>query len=74
MNRKFILLLSILIIAIGITGILMGSEDDKKIINNLTTTSNGENVTIVLAQTTRDLSSGTLLNNEDYAVKKLSGF
>lgn len=72
MNRKFILLLSILIIAIGITGILMGSEDDKKIINNLTTTSNGENVTIVLAQTTRDLSSGTLLNNEDYAVKKLS--
>lgn len=72
MNRKFILLLSILIIAIGITGILMGSEDDKKTINNLTTTSNGENVTIVLAQTTRDLSSGTLLNNEDYAVKKLS--
>lgn len=72
MNRKFILLLSILIIAIGITGILMGSEDDKKIINNLTTTSNGENVTIVLAQATRDLSSGTLLNNEDYAVKKLS--
>lgn len=72
MNRKFILLLSILIIAIGITGILMGSEDDKKIINNLTTTSNGENVTIVLAQATRDLSSGTLLNHEDYAVKKLS--
>lgn len=72
MNRKFILLLSILIIAIGITGILMGSEDDKKIINNLTTTSNGENVTIVLAQATRDLSPGTLLNNEDYAVKKLS--
>lgn len=72
MNRKFILLLSILIIAIGITGILMGSEDDKKIINNLTTTSNGKNVTIVLAQATSDLSSGTLLNHEDYAVKKLS--
>lgn len=72
MNRKFLLLFSILIIAIGLTGILMGSEDDKKIINNLTTTSNDKNVTIVLAQATRDLSSDTLLNHEDYAVKKIS--
>lgn len=72
MNRKFLLLFSLLIIAIGITGILMGSEDDKKIINNLTTESNGKEVTILLAQATRDLSSGALLSHADYAVKKIN--
>ena len=71
MNRKFILLLSLLIIAIGITGILMGSEDDKKILNNLTTTSNEKEVTIVFAQATSDILPGTLLSHTDYAVKKI---
>ncbi|WP_174848853.1 tight adherance operon protein [Yersinia artesiana] len=71
MNRKFILLLSLLIIAIGITGILMGSEDDKKILNKLTTTSNEKKVTIVLAQATSDLLPGTLLSHTDYAVEKI---
>ncbi|EPS8492734.1 tight adherance operon protein [Yersinia enterocolitica] len=71
MNRKFILLLSLLIIAIGITGILMGSEDDKKILNNLTTTSNEKEVTIVLAQATSDLPSGTILSYTDFTVRKI---
>ncbi|HHL2499857.1 TPA: tight adherance operon protein [Yersinia enterocolitica] len=71
MNRQFLLLFSLLIIAIGITGILIGTEDDKKIINNLTTTINEKEVTIVLAQATKDLSSGTLLSHADYAVKKI---
>lgn len=72
MNRKFILLLSLLIIAIGITGILMGSEDDKEILKNLATISNEKEVTIVLAQATSDLLPGTLLSHTDYAVKKIS--
>lgn len=70
MNRKFILLFSILIIAIGITGILMGSKDDKKILHNFTTTSNEKEVTIALAQATSDLPPGTLLSHTDYAIKK----
>ena len=71
MNRKFILLFSILIIAIGITGIFMGSENDTKAINNLTTTSNGKEVTIILAQASKDLPQGTILRHTDYAVKKI---
>ncbi|HDL6964150.1 TPA: tight adherance operon protein [Yersinia enterocolitica] len=71
MNRKFILLLSLLIIAIGITGILMGFEDDKETLKNLATTSNEKEVTIVLAQANSDLLPGTLLSHTDYAVKKI---
>ena len=54
MNRKFLLSFSILIIAIGLTGILMGSEDDKEIMNNLTTTSNEKEVAVILAQATKN--------------------
>ncbi|HHL2561916.1 TPA: tight adherance operon protein [Yersinia enterocolitica] len=72
MNRKFLLLFSILIIVIGLTGILMGSEDDKEIMNNLTTTSNEKEVAVILAQATKDLLPGTLLNQTDYAVKKIT--
>ncbi|MGM7744259.1 tight adherance operon protein [Yersinia enterocolitica] len=71
MNRKFILLFSLLIIAIGITGILMGSKDDNETLKNLTTTSNKKEVTIILAQATRDLLPGTLLSHTDYAVQKI---
>lgn len=72
MNRKFLLSFSILIIAIGLTGILMGSEDDKEIMNNLTTTSNEKEVAVILAQATKDLLPGTLLSQTDYAVKKIT--
>ena len=71
MNRKFILLFSILIIAIGITGIFMGSENDTKTISNLTTTSNGKDVTVILAQASKDLPQGTILSHTDYSVKKI---
>lgn len=71
MNRKFILLFSILIIAIGISGILMGSGNDKNTINNLTVASHGKETTVVLAQATKDLTPGTLLSHTDYAVKKI---
>ncbi|WP_227731348.1 CpaB family protein [Yersinia proxima] len=72
MNRKFLLSFSILIIAIGLTGILMGSEDDKEIMNNLITTSNEKEVVVILAQATKDLLPGTLLSQTDYAVKKIT--
>ncbi|WP_145534801.1 tight adherance operon protein [Yersinia thracica] len=71
MNRKLLLLSSLLIIAIGLTGLLMGSEDDKKIMGNLTTPSKEKEVTIILAQATRDLPSGTLLTHTKYVIKKI---
>ncbi|MFV8801426.1 tight adherance operon protein [Yersinia sp. LJYL362] len=72
MNRKFILLCSILIIAIGVTGILMGTVDDKKITNNFTAPNKEKDVTIILAQATTDLSLGTLLTHTDYTIKKIT--
>lgn len=72
MNRKFILLCSILIIAIGVTGILMGTVDDKKITNNFTAPNKEKDVTIILAQATTDLSLGTLLTHTDYTIKKIA--
>lgn len=72
MNRKFILLCSILIIAIGVTGILMGTVDDKKITNNFSASNKEKDVTIILAQATTDLSLGTLLTHTDYTIKKIT--
>ncbi|MFL4556655.1 tight adherance operon protein [Yersinia kristensenii] len=72
MNRKFILLLSLLIVIVGIVGILINIDnDEKKIYNSLELDSEKE-VNIVLAQSTHDLPFGTILRRQDYAIKKLS--
>ncbi|AIN20203.1 hypothetical protein CH54_3151 [Yersinia rochesterensis] len=72
MNRKFLLLISILIIAIGITGLFISSENDEKITSSLLTPKNEKEVTIILAQATSDLPSGTLLTHSEYAIKKIA--
>lgn len=72
MNRKFLLLFSILIIAIGVTGILVGYGDDKKETTRLAQQNNEKKVTILLAQAIRDLPSDTLLDKTDYAIKKIA--
>lgn len=70
MNRKFILFSSILIVAIGIIGILMGSEDNDKKSDNLINLNKEKEITIKLVRATRDLSSGMLLTPNDYIIKK----
>lgn len=72
MNRKFLLLFSVLIIAIGITGILVGVGDNEKEINKLTIQKKEKEVIISLVQAARDLSAGTLLEKTDYTMKKIA--
>lgn len=72
MNRKFLLLFSVLIIAIGITGILVGIGDNEKEINKLTIQKKEKEVIISLVQAARDLSAGTLLEKTDYTMKKIA--
>ncbi|WP_145559328.1 tight adherance operon protein [Yersinia mollaretii] len=72
MNRKFLLLLSLFIVAIGITGIFSNSGDDENNpIGNLVEFNKEKEVSIVLAQSTRTLSSGSILAKGDYALKKI---
>lgn len=71
MNRKFILFLSILIIATGITGILVNNDSHETTSNELLELNSEKYVNIALAQSTRDLSSGKTLSKNDYAIKKL---
>lgn len=69
MNRKFLLLFSLLIVAIGITGILSNSgDDDNNPIVDLVEFNKEREVSIVLAQSTHALSSGAILTKEDYAL------
>lgn len=72
MNRKFLLLFSILIIAIGITGILTSVGDNEKETNNLMKQNKEKEVIISLVQAARDLSAGTLLDKADYTMKKIA--
>lgn len=71
MNRKFLLLFSILIIAIGVTGILVDFEDNKKETNKLVIQNKEKEVIISLVQAARNLSSDTLLEKTDYTIKKI---
>ncbi|QHB33966.1 tight adherance operon protein [Yersinia canariae] len=73
MNRKFILFLSFLIVAVGITGILVNIDNDsnEKASYDLLELNNEKEINIALAQSTRNLPSGTILRGNDYAIKKL---
>ncbi|CNL33797.1 hypothetical protein [Yersinia aldovae] len=71
MNRKFLLLFSLLIVAIGATGILINIGDDKDIPNSLVDMKKEKEVSIVLAQSTHDIVSGTLLTQHDYSLKTI---
>ncbi|EKN6166095.1 tight adherance operon protein, partial [Yersinia enterocolitica] len=72
MNRKFILLLSLLIVVVGIIGILINIDNDEKKLYNSSELDSEKEVNIALAQSTHDLPSGTILKRQDYAIKKLS--
>ncbi|EKN3563556.1 tight adherance operon protein [Yersinia enterocolitica] len=74
MNRKFILLLSLLIVAVGIVGILINTDNDndKKNTQDSTELNREQDTNIALAISTHDLPSGTILRRQDYAIKKLS--
>ncbi len=69
MNRKLILLFSLIIIAIGAAGVLGNREDGSNTLTNLVEPKKEKIATIMLAQSTRDLSSGTILTKDDYALK-----
>ncbi|AJJ63795.1 hypothetical protein [Yersinia aldovae] len=71
MNRKFLLLFSLLIVAIGATGILINIGDDKDIPNGFVDMKKEKEVSIVLAQSTHDIASGTLLTQDDYSLKTI---
>ncbi|MFA3762506.1 tight adherance operon protein [Yersinia sp. 2466 StPb PI] len=71
MNRKFLLLFSILIVAIGAAGIMINTKPDVHTPYNFVDLNKEKEVEIVLAQSTHDLSSGTLLTQNDYALKAI---
>ncbi|HEN3627317.1 TPA: tight adherance operon protein [Yersinia enterocolitica] len=73
MNRKFILLLSLLIVAVGIVGILINTDNDndKKNTQDSTELNREQDTNIALAISTHDIPSGTILTANDYAIKKL---
>ena len=71
MNRKFILSLSLLIVAVGVAGILNNNKDDANILTNFGEQEKEQNVDILLAQATRPLSSGRILTSEDYVLNKI---
>ena len=71
MNRKFILLFSILIIAIGSAGIMINTKNDEQTPYNFVDLKKEKEVKIILAQSIHDLSSGTLLTQNDYALKTI---
>ncbi|HDL7825224.1 TPA: tight adherance operon protein [Yersinia enterocolitica] len=71
MNRKFILLLSLLIIAVGIAGILINTDNDQKNTQDSTELNREQDTNITLAISTHDLAAGTILTANDYAIKKL---
>lgn len=68
MNRKFILLLSLLIVAVGI---LINTDNDQKNTQDSTELNREQDTNIALAISTHDLPSGTILTENDYAIKKL---
>lgn len=71
MNRKVILLFSLCVVAIGVAGIFSKSEDEDNALINFVESQTEKEVNIVLAQSTHDLSSGTILTNEDYVLKDI---
>lgn len=71
MNRKFLLLFSILIIAIGSAGIMINTKNDEQTPYNFVDSKKEKEVKIILAQSIHDLSSGTLLTQNDYALKTI---
>jgi pilus assembly protein CpaB len=71
MNRKFLLLFSILIVAIGSAGIMINTKNDEQTPYNFVDSKKEKEVKIILAQSIHDLSSGTLLTQNDYALKTI---
>ncbi|CQJ57665.1 putative tight adherance operon protein [Yersinia intermedia] len=71
MNRKFLLLFSILIIAIGSAGIMINTKNDEQTPYNFVDSKKEKEVKIILAQSIHDLSSRTLLTQNDYALKTI---
>lgn len=71
MNRKFLLLFSILIVAIGSAGIMINTKNDEQTPYNFVDLKKEKEVKIILAQSIHDLSSGTLLTQNDYALKTI---
>lgn len=71
MNRKFILLFSLLIVAVGVAGILNNNKDDTNNLTNFGEQKKEQNVDILLAQATRPLPSGKILTSEDYELNKI---
>ncbi|CND02801.1 Flp pilus assembly protein RcpC/CpaB [Yersinia pseudotuberculosis] len=69
MNRKFLILFSLLIVAIGISGILL--NPDKEMPELLTQTEKRKERNIVLAQTRHDLTAGRLISKEDYSLQNI---
>ncbi|MDN0122211.1 tight adherance operon protein [Yersinia aleksiciae] len=69
MNRKLILLFSLIVVAIGVGGILTNSEDNGNTLTDLVESKKEKDVKIVLAQSTHTLSSGRILTKDDYALK-----
>lgn len=69
MNRKFLILFSLLIVAIGISGILL--NPDKEIPELLAQTEKRKERNIVLAQTRHDLTAGRLISKEDYSLQNI---
>ncbi|CNB96089.1 tight adherance operon protein [Yersinia similis] len=70
MNRKFLILFSLLIVAIGISGILL--NPDKEIPELLAQTEKRKEKNIVLAQTRHDLSAGALVSRQDYSLQNIT--
>ncbi|CRY57186.1 putative tight adherance operon protein [Yersinia intermedia] len=71
MNRKFILLFSLLIVAVGVAGILNNNKDDTNNLTNFGEQKKEQNVDILLAQAIRPLPSGKILTSEDYELTKI---
>ena len=69
MNRKFLILFSLLIVAIGISGILL--NPDKEIPELLNQAEKRKERNIVLAQTRHDLTAGRLISKEDYSLQNI---
>lgn len=70
MNRKFLILFSLLIVAIGISGILL--NPDKDMPELLTQTEKRKERNIVLAQTRHDLTAGRLISKKDYSLQNIT--
>lgn len=70
MNRQFLILFSLLIVAIGMTGIIFNSDNETQ--EPQQQIDKKKEINIVLAQTRHDLTEGNLLSKKDYTLKNIS--